>query len=113
MGYARIGAMGHPIPTKKQKRIVIPEAAREYIKDCCGEDGLRLIEHTIYIGEWIILDGVPASGKTTIEIMLNRLGYPYVMTSTEGAYRVIHTLGRVDAEHLKPVDDILAELGID
>ena len=35
------------------------------------------------------------------------------MTSTDPECRIIHTLGCIDAEHQIPVDDILAELGID
>lgn len=33
--------------------------------------------------------------------------------STDPECRIIHTLGCIDAEHQIPVDDILAELGID
>lgn len=113
MGYMKTGPTGLPITTKKQRSIVIPKKAKEYIKDCCGKDGLSLIIHTIRAGGWVILDGVPTSGKSTIEAILTRLGYPYVMTSTDAECRIIHTLGRIDAEHLIPVDDILVELGID
>jgi len=113
MGYGKIGAFGLPVVTKKQRHIVIPDKAREYIKDCCGEHGLNRIERAVYLGEWILLDGVPASGKSTIQKILYRLGYPYVLTTTDGSCRVIHTLDRIDAERLIPPDDILAELGID
>ena len=113
MGYMKTGPTGLPITTKKQRSIVIPKKAKEYIKDCCGKVGLSLIIHTMRAGGWVILDGVPASGKTTIQKILYRLGYPYVMTSTDPECRIIHTLGCIDAEHQIPVDDIRAELGID
>ena len=70
MGYMKTGPTGLPITTKKQRSIVIPKKAKEYIKDCCGKVGLSLIIHTIRAGGWVILDGVPASGKTTIQKIL-------------------------------------------
>lgn len=99
MGYMKTGPTGLPITTKKQRSIVIPKKAKEYIKDCCGKVGLSLIIHTIRAGGWVILDGVPASGKTTIQKILYRLGYPYVMTSTDPECRIIHTLGCIDADN--------------
>lgn len=56
MSDMRIGPTGHPITTKKQRRIVIPDKAREYIKNSCGEYGLNLIEQAVYLGEWVVLD---------------------------------------------------------
>lgn len=34
MGYMKTGPTGLPITTKKQRSIVIPKKAKEYIKDC-------------------------------------------------------------------------------
>ena len=105
--------MRYSITSKEQGGIVIPEAARAYIRNCCGEVGLKRIERSIYAGELVILDGVAASGKTTIQKILNALGYPFVMTTTDGTCSIIHTVGPIKAEELRPSVDILTELGLE
>lgn len=88
----------------------MPKEIRDFLKQLLGKDEFRKLMQAIRTHTWVIMIGPECSGKSTVRDILRALGYPFVIDDN-GLGRVICTSNKLT--DLKPINEVLAGLGID
>ena len=83
---------------------------KEYLIERLGKQEATRLMYFMEMGNYILLTGPAATGKSTIYEVLSAIGYPYVID--EGACGVIRCKKVITGKH-KSHSDILADLGLD
>ena len=84
---------------------------KAYLIERLGKRETTRLLHFMKMGNYIMLTGPAATGKTTIREILLAIGYPYVIDDA-GVGRVVECNNVLTGGH-KSRSDILAELGIE
>ena len=87
----------------------MPKKVKEFLTQLLGKEEVRKLMYAIRTDKWIMMVGPECSGKSTVFHILRALGYPCIVDEN-GLGMVIHTSQRLT--DLKPIYDILEELGI-
>lgn len=87
----------------------MPKNVADFLKELLGEKEFKRLKWAMQTHKCIMMVGPECSGKSTVMDILRALGYPFVVDDN-GLGRVIHTSRKLT--DLKPIGDILEELGI-